>query len=455
MHRHDTIAAISTAPGIAGIAVIRVSGPEALPVTQHIFKGKKLSEQPSHTVHFGKIMEGEELIDEVVVALFRAPHSYTREEVVEISCHGSVYVQQKILQLLLQAGARLALPGEFTQRAFLNGALNLSEAEAVADLIASESAATHRLAMRQMRGGYTAAIRALREALVGFAALVELELDFSEEDVQFANRRQLTDLVARIDREVLQLLESFRMGNAIRRGVTTVIAGLPNAGKSTLLNALLQEERAIVSPIPGTTRDTIEEILHIGGIPFRLTDTAGIRESADTIEQAGVQRTLEKVKEAVLVIYLFDVNTQDPQELQGTLVGLQTADNHLIPLGNKTDLLASASRLDAFRAIPGVLFLSAAHEPDLEPLKRRLLEAVAGQAPRENDLVVSNVRHAEAFRRTHELLISIGESLSTGLSGELLSQQIREALGALGSITGEVSADEILGAIFVRFCIGK
>jgi len=322
MFANNTIVALSTPQGISAIAVIRLSGKDAISITNSVFKGKKLTEQPSHTIHFGKILDGDEPLDEVVVALFKAPQSYTKEDVVEITCHGSPYIVQKILELLIRKGAQPAKAGEFTLRAFLNGRFDLSQAEAVADLIAAESETSHRAAINQMRGGFSSEIKQLREQLIHFASMIELELDFAEEDVEFANREQLKKLITQLLSHTTHLIDSFRLGNVIKNGVTTVIAGRPNAGKSTLLNALLNEERAIVSEIPGTTRDVIEEVIHLNGISFRLIDTAGIREATDVIEKIGVERTMEKIRQSAIVLYLFDVKTQTLNDLENDLTKL-------------------------------------------------------------------------------------------------------------------------------------
>ncbi len=335
----DTIVALSTPPGIGAIGVLRLSGPKAVEIVDSVFEGKKLSEQPSHTAHFGTIKDASgKALDEVVVTLFRAPRSYTREDVVEVSCHGSPYILQQVLQLFIRIGARTARPGEFTLRAFLNGRLDLSQAEAVADLVASDSAAAHQIAMQQMRGGFSREIQKLREELINFASLIELELDFSEEDVEFANRSDLRDLILKIQKLLQVLIQSFQLGNVLKHGVNTVLAGRPNAGKSTLLNALLNEERAIVSDIAGTTRDTIEEILHIQGIAYRLIDTAGIREAADQLEAIGVRKTMEKIGQAAVLVYIFDVIKSSPEEVQSDLEKLVRPGLHLLVVANKMDL---------------------------------------------------------------------------------------------------------------------
>ena len=335
----DTITALSTPPGIGAIGVIRLSGPRAVAIVDAVFEGKKLEEQASHTAHFGTIKDAEgKPLDEVVATLFRAPRSYTREDVVEVSCHGSPYILQQVLQLFIEKGARMAQPGEFTLRAFLNGRMDLSQAEAVADLIASDSAAAHQIAMQQMRGGFSDEIRKLREELINFASLIELELDFSEEDVEFADRSQLKELMTKIQKLLHVLIQSFQLGNVLKHGVNTVLAGRPNAGKSTLLNALLNEERAIVSEIAGTTRDTIEEVLHIQGITFRLIDTAGIREAADQIEAIGVRKTMEKIGQAAVLVYIFDVIQSNPEEVRADLEKLARPGLHLLVVANKMDL---------------------------------------------------------------------------------------------------------------------
>ncbi|HRJ16571.1 MAG TPA: tRNA uridine-5-carboxymethylaminomethyl(34) synthesis GTPase MnmE, partial [Saprospiraceae bacterium] len=441
------------------IGVIRVSGPEAIRLTDAVFKGKKLEDQPGHTLHFGSIHDEEgRLLDEVLVSLFRGPRSYTGEDATEISCHGSHYILQEVMALLLRKGARLAKPGEFTLRAFLNGRMDLSQAEAVADLIASESASAHAIAMQQMRGGFSNEIRRLRQELIDFAALIELELDFGEEDVEFANRADLKDLIRRILRLMHDLAQSFQLGNAIKNGVSTVIAGRPNAGKSTLLNALLNEERAIVSEIAGTTRDTIEETLHIGGVAFRIIDTAGIREAQDAIEAVGVAKTMEKVRQSALLVYVFDVVRTSPEAVRADLEQLVGPDTRLLVVANKMDLNPYTSYAHyACELLPESAWVpvSALNNMNVEFLKEKLLNSVLQGELRTEHTVVANARHYEALLKSSESLSDALRSIETGISGDFIAMDIRRALTFLGEITGEISSEDLLDSIFSRFCIGK
>lgn len=455
----DTIIALATPPGTGAIGVIRVSGPEAIRLTDAVFKGKKLEDQPGHTLHFGSIYDEEgRLLDEVLVSLFRGPRSYTGEDATEISCHGSHYILQEVMALLLRKGARLAKPGEFTLRAFLNGRMDLSQAEAVADLIASESASAHAIAMQQMRGGFSSEIRRLRQELIDFAALIELELDFGEEDVEFADRADLKDLIRRILRLMHDLAQSFQLGNAIKNGVSTVIAGRPNAGKSTLLNALLNEERAIVSEIAGTTRDTIEETLHIGGVAFRIIDTAGIREAHDAIEAVGVAKTLEKVRQSALLVYVFDVVRTSPEAVRADLEQLVGPDTRLLVVANKMDLNPYTSYAHyACELLPESAWVpvSALNNMNVEFLKEKLLNSVLQGELRTEHTVVANARHYEALLKASESLTDALRSIETGISGDFIAMDIRRALTFLGEITGEISSEDLLDSIFSRFCIGK
>ncbi|MBE2207368.1 MAG: tRNA uridine-5-carboxymethylaminomethyl(34) synthesis GTPase MnmE [Saprospiraceae bacterium] len=455
----DTIIALATPPGTGAIGVIRVSGPEAIRLTDAVFKGKKLEDQPGHTLHFGSIYDEEgRLLDEVLVSLFRGPRSYTGEDATEISCHGSHYILQEVMALLLRKGARLAKPGEFTLRAFLNGRMDLSQAEAVADLIASESASAHAIAMQQMRGGFSSEIRRLRQELIDFAALIELELDFGEEDVEFADRADLKDLIRRILRLMHDLAQSFQLGNAIKNGVSTVIAGRPNAGKSTLLNALLNEERAIVSEIAGTTRDTIEETLHIGGVAFRIIDTAGIREAQDAIEAVGVAKTLEKVRQSALLVYVFDVVRTSPEAVRADLEQLVGPDTRLLVVANKMDLNPYTSYAHyACELLPESAWVpvSALNNMNVEFLKEKLLNSVLQGELRTEHTVVANARHYEALLKASESLTDALRSIETGISGDFIAMDIRRALTFLGEITGEISSEDLLDSIFSRFCIGK
>ncbi len=451
---NDTIAAISTPAGEGAIGIVRLSGPEAIPISDRIFYGRSLAEQKSHTLHFGTVRKEGAILDEVVIGLFRGPNSYTGEDVVEISCHGSPYILQELLQLTFDEGARPARPGEFTMRAFLNGKMDLSQAEAVADLIASGSEAAHRLAMQQMRGGYSGEISRLRDRLIHFASMIELELDFSEEDVEFANRQELINLVEDIRKLIRSLSESFRLGNVLKNGVATVIAGRPNAGKSTLLNALLREERAIVSEIPGTTRDTIEELINIEGILFRLIDTAGIRDASDKIEAMGVGKTMAEIKRSALVIYLFDLSSGTPKTLEEELNTLD-AEVPVILTGNKSDL-ATPQQIEAFRnKWPDLLVLSSKKGENLEVLNKALLAALQAENWQESSSIVSNARHYHALQRADEALQEVLRGIHRNISGEFLAIDIRRALDALGEISGEVTHEDLLGNIFSNFCIGK
>lgn len=419
-----------------------------------VFREKKLTEQVSHTLHHGWITDGKQDIDEVVVGIFCAPHSYTGENVVEISCHGSPFIVQRIIELLVEKGVRTAKPGEFTQRAFLNGKLDLSQAEAVADMIASNSEAARKAAVSQMRGGFSQKIKELRQQLIDFAALIELELDFSEEDVEFANRTELKNLVASLIAHVSGLIDSFKLGNVIKHGVNVVIAGRPNAGKSTLLNRLLNEERAIVSEIPGTTRDTIEEVLNIDGILFRLIDTAGIREAQDAIEKIGVERTYEKIRQSGILIYVFDAALMTKEEVLHDLKILNHENAPLLLVGNKTDLVP-ADTLTSFDFVEETIFISSKSGNNLHRIKEALISKAVVKQTSSDDAVVTNVRHHEALLRSEQALEEVLKGLDSKISGELLALDIRRALDALGEITGQVVNDEVLDSVFSRFCIGK
>ena len=447
---NQTIAAIATPPGQGAIGVIRLSGDKAIAICDEVFHGSALKEQASHTIHFGTIRDGGTILDEVLVSLFVAPKSYTGENVVEISCHGSAYILDQVLQLFVRTGARLAKPGEFTLRAFLNGKMDLSQAEAVADLIASSSSSSHDLAMKQMRGGFSTEIQKLREELINFASLIELELDFSEEDVEFADRTQLVELIDKIRTLLRGLIESFRLGNVLKNGVNTVIAGRPNAGKSTLLNALLNEERAIVSDIPGTTRDTIEEVLNIDGIAFRFIDTAGIRDASDKIEAIGVEKTMEKIQSATLVVYLFDAAETTPEMLVEDLAKLGSEDIPVLAVANKSDLTTSPA-VDS----PDVLAVSAKTGTGLDTLRSALFDTVVKDGVNRESTIVSNVRHYEALENADKALQDVLAGMDNQISGDLLALDIKKALFHLGEITGEITNDDLLGNIFGKFCIGK
>lgn len=450
----STICAPATAPGIGAISVIRVSGTEALNLVTAVFKGRKLNEVATHTVHFGKITDGEKVIDEVLATVFVAPASYTGEHTVEISCHGSTFIQQRILELLVRKGARMAQPGEFTLRAFLNKKLDLSQAEAVADLISADSEASLQTALKQMRGGYSSFIQRMREELIGFASLIELELDFSEEDVEFANRAQLLQLLHNVQQLIQSLIDSFQYGNAIKNGVPTVIAGKPNAGKSTLLNSLLKEDRAIVSNIEGTTRDTIEERLVVDGLVFRLIDTAGIREAESVIEAAGIERTLEKLKQAEIILYLFDVNTTTPETLQAELNALPPA--KILAIGNKIDLSTEKEAEKKWSSIQApILFISANNEEHIGQLLIALKNLVTTAEHAPNQVVITNLRHYQALLNATASLQQVQNTLTSGISGELVAFDIRKAIYHLGEITGEITTDDLLESIFSKFCIGK
>ncbi|OWP63068.1 tRNA uridine-5-carboxymethylaminomethyl(34) synthesis GTPase MnmE [Hymenobacter amundsenii] len=453
----DTIVALSTPPGAGAIALVRLSGPQAIALTDAVFAGKRLADQPGHTLHYGTLRDGERVLDEVVVSLFRGPHSYTREDVVEISTHGSDYIVQEVLALLLRHGARLAEAGEFTKRAFLHGAFDLAQAEAVADLIAADSALSHQVALRQMRGGFSRELKELRGQLVHFAALLELELDFGEEDVEFADRTGLVRLLQEVQALVRRLLRSFELGNVIKNGVTTVIAGRPNAGKSTLLNALLNEDRAIVSDVPGTTRDLIEDEVSIEGIRFRFVDTAGLRDTTDVVEALGVERTRQRVQQAALVVYLFDMTTTSPAELQAEIKALLLpAGVRVLAVGNKLDV-ASEDELAAFSNRPDTVLIAASRGDGLNELQQALLARVRvdGLEHTGASTIVTNLRHARSLEVASRHLDAVLVGLSTGGGTELLAADLRHALNALGQITGEISNDDLLTSIFTQFCIGK
>jgi tRNA modification GTPase len=452
MYTTDTIIALSTPPGSGAIGVIRLSGPLAITITNQVFAGKDLTQQASHTLHFGLIKDENKVIDEVVASLYVAPKSYTKENVVEISCHGSNYIIQQIINLLVKKGARPAKPGEFTLRAFLNGGLDLSQAEAVADLIASDSQASHDVAMQQMRGGFSNELKGLREQLIHFASMIELELDFAEEDVEFANRDQLRALISRLLSHISQLILSFEMGNVLKNGVPIVIAGKPNVGKSTLLNALLNEDRAIVSDIAGTTRDTIEDELNINGIIFRFIDTAGIRDTADIIEAKGVERTLERMKQAKLILYMVDA-LQTPDELDEQLADLQKIDIPFLAIVNKADLFTDEQKHDF--AKKEVLFLSAKENIGVEELKTALLAKVNLHAINTSETLVTNIRHVNALKQTENALERVLNNIDNPVTSDFLAMDIKQALHYLGEITGTVTTDDLLENIFSKFCIGK
>jgi len=453
----DTIIALSTPPGAGAIAVLRLSGPSAIGITDLVFHGNQLADQRGHTLHYGTIRDEERILDEVVVGLFRGPRSYTREDVVEISCHGSDYIVQQLIKLFVRCGARLAEAGEFTKRAFLHGAFDLAQAEAVADLIAADSALSHQVAMQQMRGGFSRELRDLRARLVQFASLLELELDFGEEDVEFADRTGLVALCQEVQGLVRRLLRSFELGNVIKNGVTTVIAGRPNAGKSTLLNALLHEERAIVSAVAGTTRDLIEDEVSIEGIRFRFVDTAGLRDTTDVVESMGVERTKKRVLQAAVVVYLFDVTTTSPQELEAEVEALHVpAGVPVLAVGNKLDV-ASDPEISVYADRPDTVLIAASRGDGLDELQAALLRHVrgAGLDRTGSSTIVTNLRHARSLEATAAALDAVLVGLATGAGTELVAADLRQALAALGEITGEISNDDLLTSIFTQFCIGK
>ena len=451
----DTIVALATPPGIGAIGVIRLSGSKSIDIINTLFPKKDLSKQATHTIHVGFLEDNGVPLDEAVVSIFRAPRSYTGEDVIEISCHGSPYIQQQVIDACIQHGARVARPGEFTFRAFINGKLDLSQAEAVADLIASNSAASHKTALHNIKGGFSEVLKQLREELIKFSALIELELDFSQEDVEFADRKQLHQLIDVLSVTTKQLLDSFKLGNVIRNGVQVAIIGKPNAGKSTLLNTLLNENRAIVSEIAGTTRDTIEELLNIDGIIFRLVDTAGLREQTkDVIERIGVERSHQKMQQSDVVIYLFDVNEVKATELKEIEEKLKEQNINYLLVGNKSDLLEPTALKEKFNS-NHTLFISAKAKKNINELKKQLVDLVTeGQVNLENT-IVTNARHYEALQQVDKSLEDIRGGLNSHLPGDLLALDIRRCLHYLGEITGEITNEDQLDYIFSKFCIGK
>lgn len=460
-----TICAPATA-GNGAISLIRISGPSSYSIVEQLFRPaserKIISEQSPNTIHFGTIHDGENIVDEVLVSLFRAPHSYTGEDSIEISCHGSTYILQKILELLVSQGAQPARAGEFTQRAFLNGKMDLSQAEAVADLVAAESEGAHQVALKQLRGGFSDKLKSLRAQLLHFISMIELELDFSEEEVEFADRSELTRLVNEITSLIGELISSFQLGNVLKNGVPVAIIGRPNVGKSTLLNAILNEERAIVSEIEGTTRDSIEDTMNLEGIKFRFIDTAGIRETADTIENLGIRRTYQKISDSSIILLLTEASDK-PEIIRKSVEAIReqlSETKHLVLVLNKSDRNNEAQLRELENGISlganeRIISISAEKRENITGLTSLLLEIVNIGSIKHQDVVISNIRHYNALKSAAESLTRVGEGLSTSLPSDLLAQDIREALHYMGEITGEVTTDEILSNIFKNFCIGK
>jgi len=459
---NDTICALATPPGSAAIAVVRLSGSESFRITDSIFKASKkdlnIQKAEAYSIYHGNIFNNKDLLDEVLVSVFKAPHSYTGEDSIEISCHGSAFIQQKLIELLLNKGARIANPGEFTLRAFLNGKFDLSQAEAVADLIASNSVASHSLALEQMRGGFSSKIKALRQELVDLASLIELELDFSEEDVEFVDRTRFLELLTEIQKEVNQLIDSFALGNVLKHGIPVAIIGKPNVGKSTLLNRILQEEKAIVSEIPGTTRDSIEDTISIEGIAFRFIDTAGLRSTSDRIENLGIERTYEKIRQSKIILYVCDMTQSTPDELTETLNDfkdhIEDKNKRFILIGNKIDELIEMPHFFNKYVDLETIFVSAKRNENINLIMDSLVASV-----KELDLgdttIVSNARHLGALHKVSEAIIAVEKGFKQNIPTDLIAIDIRTALHYLGEITGEVTNNELLGNIFGKFCIGK
>ena len=465
MISQETIVALASPSGAGAIAVLRISGKDAITIASHVFQsvsGKDITKQKTHTLHLGHIVDGNKVLDQVLLSLFKGTNSYTGENTIEISCHGSVYIQQQIIQLLLRKGCRMAQAGEFTLRSFLNGKMDLSQAEAVADLISSDNEASHQIAMQQMRGGFSSEISKLREELLNFASLIELELDFAEEDVEFADRTQFKELLNRIEFVLKRLIDSFAVGNVIKNGIPVAIVGEPNVGKSTLLNALLNEERAIVSEIAGTTRDTIEDELVINGMNFRFIDTAGIRETKDMVESIGIKKTFEKIEQAQVVIYLIDSSqlSLDNENLKEVQIELEKIKNQfplkaLLVIGNKADKLSETEILNLTAQIPTILLLSAKEKQGIDDLKDKLISFINTGALRNNETIVTNTRHYDSLLKALDEIQKVKYDLQTDLSSDLMAIDIKQALYYFGEITGEVTNDELLGNIFANFCIGK
>lgn len=456
MFQEENIIAVATAQGIGAIAIIRISGPNAIEIISKKFKplgNKNLMAQKSHTVHLGHIVDNESILDKVLVSIFKSPNSYTGENVVEISCHGSPYIQQQLIQLFLRNGCRMATPGEFTLRAFLNGKMDLSQAEAVADLIASDSEASHKIAMQQMRGGFSNEIQSLRTELLNFASLIELELDFSQEDVEFADRGQFNSLLNKITTVLERLIDSFALGNVIKNGIPVAIVGEPNVGKSTLLNSLLNEERAIVSDIAGTTRDTVEDQISIKGINFRFIDTAGIRETQDKIEKIGIKRSFEKIEQAALVLYLMEAKNYSEPEISA--LAHKYSDKKLLIILNKIDELATSGTFSLQDGKTNILPISAKNGEGMDDLKDNLLKMANAGELQKNDTIITNNRHYDSLLKALEAIQKVKEAMENELASDLMAIDIREALFHLGEITGSVTTDDLLGNIFSNFCIGK
>ena len=461
LQEKDTICAISTPAGVGGVAIVRISGPDAVRIADSVLSmSKPLAEKKPYTVSFGKLMLGENVLDEVLVSLFKAPRSFTGEDVVEIAVHGSVYVQREAIKLLLAAGCRMADHGEFTKRAFMNGKMDLSQAEAVADVIASRSAASHKVAVSQMRGGFSRKLQTLRAQLLQFTSLIELELDFSEEDVEFADRSQLKALAMEIETAISRLVNSFSTGNAVKNGVPVAIVGETNAGKSTLLNLLLGDDKAIVSDIHGTTRDIIEDTTDIGGVLFRFIDTAGIRETTDTIENLGIQRSFSAIEKAQIVLWMID-STQLGEQIKTLAERIvpNAEGKQLFLLFNKVDKLSDVERAELSGLFAEVdarrFYISAKFDQGMDAVRDALVDASHVTEIEEGDVVVTNMRHYEALVKAHAAILRVQEGMATGLSGEFLSMDLHDCLDALGSIVGQISSDEVLGEIFSKFCIGK
>ena len=457
MINQETIIALATPNGLGAISVIRVSGKDAILITDKLFRSKKnkvLSDQQSHTVHLGHLLKNNREIDEVLITLFKGPHSYTGEDTIEISCHGSTYIQKEIINLYLDNGIRSANPGEFTLRAFINGKMDLNQAEAVADLIASENEGSHKLAMQQMKSGFSNDLKKLRAELLHFSSMIELELDFSQEDVEFAEREEFKKLTKKIQSELKILIDSFQSGNVLKNGISVAIAGKPNAGKSSLLNTLLNEDKAIVSDIPGTTRDSIEDSLVIEGINFRFTDTAGLRETVDVIESKGIEKTKEKIKKAKILLYLFDCNDTNFREIESSINSFKRNDLSIILVRNKIDLKnQNQTLLDDLNDFE-LLEISATDSDSVSKLKKRLVNEVDILNPY-NDIIISNSRHYEALIKALKAIEEVNIGLKENISGDLLSVDIRRSIEYLAEITGEITNDDVLGNIFANFCIGK